>query len=96
MTPDALAPGVDRVKAEHERRRRRQGALAAASVACLAVMTVLLASGRVGSPWFAGAAAAVAVLALAAFRNWRCPACGSYLGRKPRYDVCPRCRATLS
>lgn len=95
MTPQAAAGGDDGVKAEFEKRRRRQSVLAAASVACLALMVLLLGSGRAGTPWFAGAAVAVAVLAVLAFRNWRCPACGVYLGRMPRYDACPRCGAAL-
>ena len=95
MTSPAAVGDDGGIKAEFERRRRRQSVLALASVACLALMVLLLASGRAGTPWFAGAAVAVATLALAAFFNWRCPACRVYLGRKPRYDVCPRCRAAL-
>ncbi len=95
MTRETVAPDPERIKAEYEKRRRRQGALAAASVACLALMVLLFVNGRTGTPWFAAAAAAIAALALAAIFNWRCPACGVYLGRKPSYDACPRCRAAL-
>ena len=95
MTPPSTAGHDQDIPAEFERRRRRQSVIALASVGGLALMVLLLASGRAATPWFAGAAVAVAVLALAALRNWRCPACGAYLGRKPRYDACPRCGATL-
>jgi integral membrane sensor domain MASE1 len=95
MTSPAAPRDGSGIKAEFEKRRRRQSVLALASVACLALMVLLLASGRAGTPWFTGTAVAVAALALAAFFNWRCPACGVYLGRKPRYDACPRCGAAL-
>jgi hypothetical protein len=42
------------------------------------------------------AAVAVLIGAVAyAFRNWRCPACDSYLGRTLNPRFCPKCGAEL-
>lgn len=89
----ALTP--EEIRAEYSKRRRRQGALAGASVAVLAGMLVLLVRGEGASPWFIAGACVVAGLAVAALRNWRCPACGRYLGRRPRLGACPGCGVDL-
>jgi integral membrane sensor domain MASE1 len=85
----------DRVRAQYRTRRRRQGAIAGLSVIGLLAMLVLLFQGEARSPWFFGAALCVAALAGLALRNWRCPACGRYLGRRPRLAACPGCGAAL-
>jgi integral membrane sensor domain MASE1 len=83
------------VKRSYQARRRRQAVIAGLSVLCLVTMLVFIGRGEQRSPWFLGAGLATVLLAVLAFRNWRCPACGRYLGRKPGLAVCPGCGVAL-
>jgi hypothetical protein len=42
-------------------------------------------------PLFLGCLAVILVSVAAIFLTWRCPECGSYLGRDPRPVCCARC-----
>ncbi len=37
------------------------------------------------------ALAVVVWVLCSAWRNWRCPACGGYLGQDPGVKACPKC-----
>jgi hypothetical protein len=90
-----------RIRSEFAARRRRQYLLAGPLVA--AALAVALAAdkgpgallGVPASVWGPLFLVAVAGGALYSFHNWRCPACGRWLGRTifPRY--CVKCGAPL-
>ena len=83
-------------KAEFATRRRRQ--IAVAVVLGLGALLLVVMPGRQsldrmpGILLLFGAMAAILVFTL---QNWRCPACGRYLGRGANPSFCPRCGVAL-
>jgi hypothetical protein len=94
-------PEDDDVVSEFRKRERRQ--LLAVLPLMLAVVAAKLAHDHPGGTVFAQPAWSFYVLAIAlvvgsvlfALLNWRCPACGRYLGHGPVQGACPRCRRRL-
>ena len=84
---------VEGFRAEFRRRRRNQILIYLPMIAGAIVV-------RFGGPWSAQDSEriwAVAVIAsiVLTIRNWRCPACERYLGRRFSLEFCPRCGAPL-
>jgi len=88
-------------KAEFAVRRRRRWL--GVAVIFIAVLVVVLTGNRIGGPLLGIGAAVwqpvgvVVVLGAVVFSliNWRCPACGRYLGRTINPAFCPRCGIAL-
>jgi hypothetical protein len=84
---------------EFARRRKRQLLLAVPMIALFAVNIFFKTGGRGGalhrflsSDWPLWILIAFIAFALVfSLRNWRCPACHSYLGRDASPRFCPKC-----
>jgi rubrerythrin len=89
-------------KSEFSRRKRNQYIVAAPVI--VAIFAVTFFEDRVArvfegaSTVIVGGTFAIAVVILIAFsrRNWRCPACDSYLGKSTSMKHCPSCGVTLN
>jgi hypothetical protein len=80
-------------KAEFATRRRRQWLT---MLPALAVLVIVVVSGRQTGNGFGLGAALVAVgVVVFSLINWRCPACGRYLGRTFNPAFCARCGIAL-
>ena len=83
-------------KQEFAKKRQRQFLVGGLTVLAFLSLVLLQRNGMVtGAPlalvWIAG----VAVAVLFSWQNWRCPACGKYLGRSGNLAFCPRCGVAL-
>jgi hypothetical protein len=84
------------VIAEYRRIRLRQLAMSAP----LALLVLWMAHGGKSAAWTGGGWPLMMLILVGVlwfnYRNWRCPKCGSYLGRYPGYKgVCPQCGTAL-
>ena len=83
-------------KEEFARRQRRQ--LAVAAIILAGVLSIWILRDRsplespVGITIFIAAMAAILIFTL---QNWRCPACGKYLGKGAFPRFCPQCGVAL-
>ncbi len=85
-------------KKDFARKRRRQLWITVLYVpAVISLMVSLRVSEGQGGAWLLGGGMVglVATLALSLL-NWRCPACGQYLGRDKKLSFCPRCGVALN
>lgn len=91
-------------KREFAARRRRQMLVAVPFVALIVGFVALARAGQadgenlMGVPllvWAAAFLALVVGVLVFAFRNWRCPACGKYLGREMGPRFCSKCGVAL-
>jgi len=83
-------------KAEFATRRRRQ--IAVAVVIGLGAILLLIMPDRQAvnrAPGILLLFAAMGAILVFTFQNWRCPACGRYLGRGANPSFCPRCGVAL-
>ena len=91
-TPEQLAG----FKAEFARRQKRQLGVAAVIFAGVIAIWILRDRSPLESPAgitvFLAAMGAILVYTL---QNWRCPACGKYLGKGAFPRFCPQCGVAL-
>ena len=88
-------------KEQYARKRRHQYLISGGAI--LIAVAIGLLSGRwrsIGAirdqPIYLGLLFAVLIaLVVYSLRNWRCPACGSLLGRSYRLNFCPNCGVEL-
>ncbi len=88
-------------KDEYRRRRRRQWVVSGI-IMVLALGVILLQDRQRGTiagvatgVWLPVFLALVIAVLVFSFRNWRCPACGAYFGKRMRLNFCPRCGVPL-
>jgi hypothetical protein len=97
---DRTTPEAKETLARFARAERRQGI--ALLLGVIAIVALIVAARRgllAGAGWFArperpGLLVALALLAYS-FRNWRCPACSAYLGKRLDGGRCRSCGVQL-
>jgi hypothetical protein len=82
-------------KAEFARRQKRQFAVAAVILAGLISMLILRDRAFQSPVGIALVVAAMAAIMVFTLQNWRCPACGKYLGKGAFPRFCPQCGVAL-
>jgi rubrerythrin len=83
-------------KAEFARRQKRQFAVAAVILAGAISLMILRNRSPLESPvGIVLIVAAMGAILVFTLQNWRCPACGKYLGKGAFPRFCPQCGVAL-